>query len=459
VVDYWGSKIQWPRGLRPKVVLAFLVLAITLAPAVAFACDCGACAAQAEPESFSAQYDFFTNYGEYMPRMHCLRTEAGTPDWYWIAALITLNVIIMAGYVRIFVFWTKCYLSEKPCDRNRKLMQLAWMFALCAACGYGLSVVIFFWPAYRLLAIALVGLSLVTWRFAFDLEPFRNSFTAHRLQRQLNEALRKDNEELEEKHHALEQAHRELARTTDELRKTNADLDEFVYSASHDLKAPLRAIDSLAGFVLEDLGQELREESQVDLTELRKRVKRMERMLNGLLDYSRMRRVPFGAETFRISDSIDDAIGLLDIPAGFAVEVSDTELVAVGPRAPLELVLRNLIDNALKHHHLDTGIVHVSASQQGDFMQVAVSDDGPGIPAEFHDRVFGMFQTLRRRDELDTNGLGLALVKRTVEGHGGEITLESAPEEGTTFLFTWPLDHQLHDASDRQPAVEELQNV
>lgn len=460
--QYRGNQYQYKTGLRHLVVLASLLVALCATPMAAVACDCVACAAQAEAttESFSERYDFFTNYGQYMPRMHCLRTEAGTPDWYWIVALITLNVIIIAGYIRIFVFWTKCYLSEKPCDRNRKLMQLAWMFALCAACGYGLSIVIFFWPAYRLLAISLVGLSLVTWRFAFDLEPFRESFTALRLQRQLNEALKRDNVELEEKNNALEQAHRDLAEKTNELQKANADLDEFVYAASHDLKAPLRAIDSLAGFVLEDANAELPHRSQTDLTELRSRVKRMERLLSGLLDYSRMRRLPCDAETYQVSEVISDVVAILNIPEGFEVAASASELVASGPRAPLEMALRNLIDNAIKHHHLDMGTIRLEAVQRGAFIQFTVSDDGPGIPEEYHERVFGMFQTLRRRDEIDTNGLGLSLVKRTVEHHGGEIKIESsAVGAGTTFVFTWPLEFEASNSQEDQLGVRELQNV
>lgn len=458
--QFRGNHYQFKTGLRHLVVLASLLVALCATPA-AVACDCAACAAQTEAEtgSFSERYDFFTNYGQYMPRMHCLRTEAGTPDWYWIVALITLNLIVIAGYTRIFAFWTKCYLSEQPCDRNRKLMQLAWIFALCALCGYGLSVVIFIWPAYRLLAIALVGLSLITWRFAFDLEPFRESFTALRLQRELNETLKRDNVELEEKHHALEQAHLELAKTTDELKKANADLDEFVYAASHDLKSPLRAIDSLAAFVLEDANAEHPHRSQTDLTELRSRVKRMERLLSGLLDYSRMRRLPCDAETYQVSDVISDVVAILDIPVGFEVAASATELMASGPRAPLEMVLRNLIDNAIKHHHLDVGTIRLEAAQRGAFIQFTVSDDGPGIPEEYHERVFGMFQTLYRRDEVDTNGLGLALVKRTVEHHGGEIKIESAVGAGTTFVFTWPLEFEASNSQEDQLGVGELQSV
>ena len=156
------------------------------------------------------QYDFVTNYGNYMPRKHCLQTTAGSPDWPWIVALIGLNLVVAGGYLRIFLFWRRCFLDEKPCDRDRKLMDLAWMFALCAGCGYVLSTLIFFWPAYRLLALLMVALAFVTWRFALDLEPFRKSFTAHRLQRQLNAVLSDENEQLEAINAELRAAHRKL---------------------------------------------------------------------------------------------------------------------------------------------------------------------------------------------------------------------------------------------------------
>lgn len=135
----------------------------------------------------TAHNDFFTNGGLYMPRTHCLVNEAGTPDWPWIITLITLSLIIIAAYVRIYLFWCKSYFSEEPQDRNPKLMDLAQMFLWCAVTGYAASVLVFFWPAYRLVAICMLFLTFWSWRFALNLSDFRTAFTANRYRRMVEQ--------------------------------------------------------------------------------------------------------------------------------------------------------------------------------------------------------------------------------------------------------------------------------
>ncbi|MCB0085279.1 MAG: ATP-binding protein, partial [Caldilineaceae bacterium] len=111
-------------------------------------------------------------------------------------------------------------------------------------------------------------------------------------------------------------------------------------------------------------------------------------------------------------------------------------------RIPLELTLRNLIGNAVKHHHRAEGKIKVTAKDQGEFIEFTISDDGPGIAQEYHDRIFGMFQTLRSRDEVEGSGLGLAIVKKTIESRGGIIAVESQLGKGATFRFTWPKEEK-----------------
>ena len=133
--------------------------------------------------------DWFTGGGSYMPRVDCLRTAAGEPDWFWIIALLVLNCMVVAGYLRIFVFWRRAFLAEAPQDRNHKLMELAWIFLWCAACGYLASVLMFFWPGYRLLAVMLVVLAFWTWKFAWNTGDFQTSLSARRYQRELMESV------------------------------------------------------------------------------------------------------------------------------------------------------------------------------------------------------------------------------------------------------------------------------
>ena len=108
------------------------------------------------------------------------------------------------------------------------------------------------------------------------------------------------------------------------------------------------------------------------------------------------------------------------------------------PKAPLEQTFRNLIGNAIKHHHRPDGRVEVTAHDHRRMWEFVVADDGPGIPAAYHDRIFQMFQTLKPRDEVEGSGIGLAVVRKLVTSRGGTIRVESAEGQGARFRFTWP---------------------
>lgn len=139
--------------------------------------------AQSASAGSGTHSDFFTNYGNYMQRVGCLSSTAGNPDWPWIITLIVLNAGIILAYLRIYIFWTRAYLSEERRDRNGKLMDLAQIFLWCAICGYAAGILMFIWPAYRLVAICLLILNLWAWRFAINLSSFRVAFSAGRYRR------------------------------------------------------------------------------------------------------------------------------------------------------------------------------------------------------------------------------------------------------------------------------------
>jgi diguanylate cyclase (GGDEF)-like protein/PAS domain S-box-containing protein len=147
--------------------------------------------------SWSERLDYFTNFGSYMPRIHCMRTASGEPDWPWIIILMTLTIGVVIAYARIFIFWRRAYLDVQTRDRNNKLMDLAYIFLWCAICGYAMSILMFFWPAYRLLAIFLVALNIFSWRFTSNLGDLKVSLSAKALQRQLDDAMAAKNRELE----------------------------------------------------------------------------------------------------------------------------------------------------------------------------------------------------------------------------------------------------------------------
>ena len=228
---------------------------------------------------------------------------------------------------------------------------------------------------------------------------------------------------------------------TIELQRSNRELDDFAYVASHDLKAPLRAIDNLSKWVWEDCGAQLPPESRQHLELLQQRVQRMEQLLNDLLEYSRAGREQASSVEVNIEQLVSDIVDLISPPASMNFEISSKVPVVCLQKVPLEQVLRNLIGNAIKHHNRQDGKVTISARTiAGNFLQIAVQDDGPGIEKQHHERIFEMFKTLRPRDVVEGSGIGLAVVRKLVQHVGGNILLESQPGAGSTFSFSWPYE-------------------
>jgi signal transduction histidine kinase len=170
----------------------------------------------------------------------------------------------------------------------------------------------------------------------------------------------------------------------------------------------------------------------------------MERLVEDLLVYARAGRTDPSRGPVDTGALVRDVLFLLAVPEKFKVTVQPGMPVLETPRAPLEQVFTNLINNAIKHHDRDAGKIDVSARDAGSVVEFTVADDGPGIPPEFHDRLFQMFQTLRSRDQVEGSGIGLALIKRIVERHGGRVALESGTGRGAKFRFTWPKGTERH---------------
>ncbi|MEL4483567.1 histidine kinase [Shewanella algae] len=229
----------------------------------------------------------------------------------------------------------------------------------------------------------------------------------------------------------------EKARHTEELEKINRELDSFAYIASHDLKSPLRGIEQLSEWLAEDLSDNSSEQVQKYLRLIKSRVQRMVLLLDGLLTFSRIGRVDTELTEVDSKQLVQDTFSLVAPPTGFKLTIlSDMPLLTTA-RVPLELVFRNLFSNAIKHHDKGEGVLSVSSERQGDYYCFCVTDDGPGIAAKFHHKIFAIFQTLRPRDEVEGSGLGLSLVKKSVENMGGKIWVKSEGR-GCSFYFTWP---------------------
>ncbi len=215
------------------------------------------------------------------------------------------------------------------------------------------------------------------------------------------------------------------------------DLDNFAYAASHDLRAPLRAIDSLATWIAEDNGATLAQKSREHLDKMRQRVGRMERLLDDLLEYSRAGRMRGEVEEVDIAQLLEETVARLSPPNGFEVKITAEIESLRTNRSELAVVLGHLIENAIRHHDRTDGRVEVTVRDRGSYLEFSVSDDGPGIEPRFQSRVFAVFETLRPRDDVEGTGVGLSVVKKIVESRDGEISLESEGDRGTTFTFTW----------------------
>ncbi|MFQ5744498.1 MAG: ATP-binding protein [Acidobacteriota bacterium] len=229
-----------------------------------------------------------------------------------------------------------------------------------------------------------------------------------------------------------------LAQQALELARSNAELEQFAYVASHDLQAPLRTIVHLADWIEDDLPGDPGPEARQHLDKLRIQVRRMQELTDDLLKYSRAGRASEEVRHVNTRELVAEIASLLAPPREFSVTAAPDLPEFETAKAALEQVFRNLIGNAISHHHRADGNVVVSAVDRGDSWQFSVADDGPGIPDESRASIFAMFHTLRSHGEAEGTGIGLALVKRIVEGHGGHVWVESTENEGATFRFTWP---------------------
>ena len=230
----------------------------------------------------------------------------------------------------------------------------------------------------------------------------------------------------------------ESKRLTQSLSRINRELDQFAYVASHDLKAPLRGIASLATWIEEDLGPKLGPESRQHLALLRSRVHRMSALIDGLLEYSRAGRLRNRIERVCVDDLLKDVLEMLSVPAEASVDIGPGMPTLETERLPLQQVFLNLVSNAIKHSDRSDTRVRVAVREHDDFYEFVVEDNGPGIARQFHGKIWDIFQTLQPRDKVEGAGIGLALVRKNVESRGGRAWLDSDDGRGAKFFFLWP---------------------
>lgn len=231
----------------------------------------------------------------------------------------------------------------------------------------------------------------------------------------------------------------ELAEVNSTLNRTNQSLLDFTHAASHDLRSPLRAIVGLISFIRED-DQDLGAETSERLAEIDDRATRMNRLIDDLLTYAAAGADGETPTRFEVAGLVEEIRADLDVPDGLSLSSMDGAGAVVGHRIALETSIRNLIENAIKHHDQpEDGNVSVSSQNVGGRLRVEVTDDGPGIPPEYREAVFEPFRRLDKDSEAPGSGIGLALVARLAQSHGGSVTVAPGEGRGATFVVDWPL--------------------
>ena len=226
-----------------------------------------------------------------------------------------------------------------------------------------------------------------------------------------------------------------LALTT--LEKTNKELDQFAYIVSHDLKAPLRAINNLAEWIVEDM-PEMPQEVNANFGLLRGRILRMENLINGVLDYSRIGRTKIEKQTTDLKKMLHQIVDSIVPTEGFEIYIADNFPEIKIARILFQQIFSNLISNSVKYNDKPIGKIECLYESLPDFHQFTIKDNGPGIAEEYHEKVFKVFQTIEARDKKESTGIGLSIVQKIIEEAGGSIQIESEVGEGASFIFTIP---------------------
>lgn len=234
------------------------------------------------------------------------------------------------------------------------------------------------------------------------------------------------------------QAEEQRDRLLREIESANDELKNFAYVVSHDLKAPLRAIASLADWLSTDYADKLDEEGKEHMRLLINRVRRMDGLIDGILLYSRVGRVKETIVAVDLNRLVREVIDLLAPPANFTVTVANPLPTVMTEPTRIQQVFQNLLSNAIKYMDKPEGRILIACNAEAAQWRFSVADNGPGIRQEHFGKIFQLFQTLAPRDRVESSGVGLALVKKIVEMYGGQVWVESTVGEGSTFLFTLP---------------------
>lgn len=233
-----------------------------------------------------------------------------------------------------------------------------------------------------------------------------------------------------------------LQENISELERKNNELDRFAYVVSHDLKAPLRGIENVTSWIEEDYGDVLPEKVTEYLKLMQGRIYRMENLIDGILRISRIGRGKKVIEEVDTKILLEEIIEMIAPSSAFSVSLPGEMPVFCTDKVSLQQVFINLMSNAIKYHDKVEGNITITWKDLADYYEFTIKDDGPGIEAQYHEKIFVIFQTLQERDTVESTGVGLAIVKKILEDKKGSIRVESKRGKGAAFIFQWPKDER-----------------
>lgn len=223
-----------------------------------------------------------------------------------------------------------------------------------------------------------------------------------------------------------------------ELADKNKELEDFAYVVSHDLKAPLRGINSLAQWLREDYDDKLDDKGKKELQMMSEKVLKMGDLIDGVLEYSRAGRRMDSPEEIDLNELVLEVVDSLSPPPGIKVKVGNKLPTIKGERLKVQQIFANLISNAIKYMDDDKGTIIIGNTNNERRWKFYIKDDGPGIDTKFQEQIFQIFQTANLKERPDSTGVGLTIVKKIVESERGKIWVRSKPGKGSTFYFTIP---------------------
>ena len=251
--------------------------------------------------------------------------------------------------------------------------------------------------------------------------------------------LTETNEHLKQEITEREEAERRQAELIEKVDNTNKELKDFASIVSHDLKAPLRGIKSLATWILDDCSDKLGEQANEQMNLLLGRVERMYNLIEGVLQYSRAGRTEEKIVQVNLNDFIPEAIDMLVPPENISITIENTMPVIECAETHVMQLFQNLLSNAIKYMDKPQGWIKVGCVEEDGFWKFSIADNGPGIEERHFEKIFKMFQALSVSEDFEGTGVGLTITKKIVELYGGDIWVESEIGKGSTFFFTLPM--------------------